>query len=212
MDTSKQADENKLPHSTDLSPNQGVHSDDTSFHDVLKNSYDTRDKQKGAFKNQGYVYDSDLSSDSEQVYYNPKKSKLVYSTAGTHNLSDVGTDAYAVLGKFKDTNRYKEAKDVLEKAKKRYNPKDVSVAGHSLGGLAGQYVAGKSDKVTTLDKAGILQPTRSNEKSYRSSGDLVSLFSSSKTLKNPNYKTGILPLDALNAHNVSNIKNQKIFV
>jgi triacylglycerol esterase/lipase EstA (alpha/beta hydrolase family) len=200
----------RIPESTTLTTTNP--NDELSFHDVLKNSYAPRSQQLGAFKNQGYVFDGDLSNDNEQVYYNPKKGKLLYSIAGTHNLSDVGTDAYAVLGKFKDTNRYKEAKDILDKAKKRYNPKEVSVAGHSIGGLASQYVAGKNDKVTTLDKAGIFQPTRSNEKSYRSSGDIVSLLSKSKTLKNPNYKTGILPIDALNAHNVSNIKNDKIYV
>jgi hypothetical protein len=31
-----------------------------NFHSVLKNSYASRDKQKGAFKNEGYVFDSDL--------------------------------------------------------------------------------------------------------------------------------------------------------
>jgi hypothetical protein len=33
-----------------------------------------------------------------------------------------------------------------------------------------------------------------------------------KTLKNPNIKTGILPIDALKAHNVDNIKTSKIFI
>jgi hypothetical protein len=32
------------------------------------------------------------------------------------------------------------------------------------------------------------------------------------TLNNKNLPTGLIPLDILNAHNVSNIKNEKIFV
>jgi hypothetical protein len=32
------------------------------------------------------------------------------------------------------------------------------------------------------------------------------------TLKKPNFKTGFLPIDILNAHNVSNIKDKNIFI
>jgi hypothetical protein len=71
--------------------------------------------------------------------------------------------------------------------------------------------------VTTLDKGTTLfQPTRSNEKSYRTSGDIVSIANANSTrtttLKNPSFRTGIIPLDILNSHNVSNIKNEKIFI
>ena len=41
------------------------------LHDVLNNSYASRDKQKSAFKNQGYVFDSDLSNGNNSVYFNP---------------------------------------------------------------------------------------------------------------------------------------------
>jgi hypothetical protein len=60
------------------------------------------------------------------------------------------------------------------------------------------------------------QKTRSNTTHYRNAGDLVSLFGANAkhtvNLKNPNFQTGIIPLDALNSHNVDNIKNNKIFV
>ena len=56
------------------------------------------------------------------------------SVAGTHNLRDWGTDIYLGLGKLKDTNRYKEAKSVYDKAKSKYNPLQCSAIGHSLGG------------------------------------------------------------------------------
>ena len=188
-----------------------------SLHQALKNSYASRDKQKGAFKNQGYVFDSDLSNDNEQVYYNPNQKKLLYTVAGTHNLSDVGTDLWLLGGHLKDTNRYKEASRVLEKAKKRYNPQQTSIASHSLGGSISQYIAGKNDKVFTLDKGATFgQKTRSNEKAFRTSGDLVSVLNANSknmtTLRNPNYKTRILPIDILNSHNVDNIKKNKIFV
>ena len=190
-----------------------------NLHDVLNNSYASRDKQKGAFKNQGYVFDSDLSDVNEQVYYNPREKKLLYSVKGTNpfSLKDLGTDAYLAMGKLKDTNRYKEAENKLQLAKTRYNPKDVVVAGHSLGGSISQYIAGKNDKVYTLNKgATIGQKTRSNENAFRTKGDYVSLLNANstrmKTLKNPNIKTKIRPVDALLAHNVSNIKKENIFV
>jgi len=189
-----------------------------NFHDVLNNSYASRDKQKGAFKNQGYVFDSDLSNGNNSVYYNPKKKKILMSVKGTNpfSLQDLGTDAYLAFGHLKDTNRYKESKNILEKAKKRYNA-DATLASHSLGGSISQYIAGKNDKVYTLDKgATIGTPTRGNENAFRTSGDAVSLLSSGntrmKTLKNPNFRTGILPLDTLLAHNVSNIKHKNIFI
>ena len=190
-----------------------------NLHDVLNNSYASRDKQKGAFKNQGYVFYSDLSDVNEQVYYNPREKKLLYSVKGTNpfSLKDLGTDAYLAMGKLKDTNRYKEAENKLQLAKTRYNPKDVVVAGHSLGGSISQYIAGKNDKVYTLNKgATIGQKTRSNENAFRTKGDYVSLLNANstrmKTLKNPNIKTKIRPVDALLAHNVSNIKKENIFV
>lgn len=189
------------------------------FHDVLNNSYASRDKQKGAFKSQGFVYDSDLSDVNQQVYYNPREKKLLYSVKGTNpfSLKDIGTDAYLAMGKLKDTNRYKEAESKLKLAKTRYHPAETIVAGHSLGGSIGQYIAGKDDKVYTLNKgATIGQKTRSNETAYRTKGDYVSLLNANstrmKTIKNPNIVTKIRPLDAILAHNVSNIKRENIFV
>lgn len=190
-----------------------------SLHKVLKNSYDTKNKQKNAFKNDGFVYDSDLSNHEHQVYYNPKEKKMLYSVKGTNLFSpkDIGTDIYLASGHLKDTSRFIEEKNNLEKAKKRYNPTNTTIAGHSLGATLSQYIAGKNDKVFTLDKgATIGQKTRSNETAYRTQGDAVSALNvNSKrmtTLKNPYWKTGIIPLDAYFSHDVDNIKGKNIFV
>jgi predicted alpha/beta-fold hydrolase len=135
--------------------------------------------------------------------------------AGTHNLADWGTDAYLAVGKLKDTNRYKEAKSTLEKAKEKYQPKKTVLAGHSLGGGITNGIASGEDKVMNLDPAYTIgQKARTNVQNYRTNGDIVSLFapkSNTKTLQNNYTKTGILPLDILNAHNVNQIKNDKIF-
>ena len=179
---------------------------------ALKASYKPVDRlgKKGR-----YIKDKELSNDNQQVYYNQKKKKLLYTVAGTHNLSDVGTDAYLAIGHLKDTNRYKEADETLKKAKAKYNPVKTIGAGHSLGGSIISYLP--VDKATTLDKgATIFSTTRSKENAYRTSGDMVSLLNSNstrmKTLSNPTKRSGIFALDALNAHNVSNIKNSNLFI
>jgi hypothetical protein len=88
---------------------------------------------------------------------------------------------------------------------------------YSLGGFIAGNISSKNDKVYTLDKASTIgQRVKKGEKALRTSGDVVSLLNyNSKhmnTLKNNNIKTGIIPIDIYNAHNVNNIKNEKIFV
>ena len=182
----------------------------------LKAGYSSRKVQKNSLKNDGYVFDGRLSNDNQQVYYRSTDKKLLINITGTHNLSDVGTDVYLGLGKLKDTNRFKEAGSINERAKKKYGV-NSNITGHSLGGSIAQYIAGKDDQVYSLDKGATFgTTTRSNEKSYRTSGDLVSGLASGntrvKTLSNPNNQTGIRPLDAYLSHDISNIKNAGIFV
>ena len=198
-------------------------SQEPDLYDVLKASYADTATQKTSLGKYGYQRDDDLSNDNQQVYYNPIQNKILYDIAGTHNLSDVGTDLYLAAGHLKDTNRYKEADSKLQKAKKKYGVNEATVTGHSLGGSIAGYVANKQDKVITLDKgATIGQKIRSNENAYRTSGDAVSLLNAGATrmttLPNPNraVRTGNPIMDIagniLNAHNVSNIKNNSIFV
>ena len=189
-----------------------------SLYKVLKNSYEPQDR----LKRWGYNMDKSLSNDNQQVYYNPKEKKLLYSVAGTHNLSDVGTDLFLAGGALKSTNRYKEADEVLKKSKAKYNPQQTVVVGHSLGSSIGQGIASKGggDKFYGLDAGYTIgQKTRSGNgkfQNYRTAGDAVSLLGSGakhmKTLANPNFQTGVKPLDAYNAHNVSNIKRENIFI
>lgn len=186
-----------------------------NLYDTLKSSYGDK-KARQQLSNAGYKYDSMLSNHNQQVWYNPNDKKLLYNIAGTHNIKDWGTDLYLGVGKLKDTNRYKEAKQTLENAKLKYgNDITTNIAGHSLGASLGSYVAGHNDKVYTLDKgATIGQKTRSNETAFRTSGDVVSVLNSGSkrmiTLENRNKATGFLPLDTLKAHRVENIRKEGI--
>ena len=161
----------------------------------------------------GYYLDKKLSNHNQQVYYKPTEKKLLVSVAGTHNLSDWGTDAYLAVGKLKDTTRYKEADNILRAAKKKYNPTNTTVAGHSLGGAISSYIASKAggDKAITLDAGYTIgQKTRSNTDAYRSRGDVVSIFGSNatrvKTLQNQPTQ------NPLRAHDINNIRDSKIYV
>lgn len=188
-----------------------------SLYDVLSNSYNPNENR---FKTQGYIYDKGLSNHNQQVYYNPNNKKMLMSVAGTHNLKDWGTDIKLAFGGLKSTQRYNDAKDVLTRAKQKYNPISTSVSGHSLGASIAQGIASKDDKVFALDAGYTIgQKTRShngNFQHFRSAGDAVSLLSEGaknmKTLTNPNRNTGSLLVDAYNAHNIKNISNNNIYV
>ncbi len=189
-----------------------------SLYDALKSSYGNQES-KQHLADAGYKYDSMLSNHNQQVWYNPYQKKLLFNVAGTHNLSDWGTDLWLGAGHLKDTDRYKEAKQALEDAKYKYKVNNATLTGHSLGGSIIGYLGSKAngDKMYSLDKgATIGQKVRGNEQAYRTAGDVVSLLDSGATrmttLKNTGIRTGILPLDAYNAHNVNNVSNENIFV
>ena len=189
------------------------------LHKVLKLSYDNNEKHQQKMKKNGYAFDSMLSNKNEKVYYNPTQKKLLVSVAGTDKFSpkDLITDVYLGLGKLQDTSRYKHAHQTIRDAKKKYNVNNATLAGHSLGGSIVSYAGSNGDNIFTLDKgATIGTKTRSREKAFRSAGDAVSALSANAknmtTLGTNNYlKDGVI-MGALNAHNVSNIKNQKIFI
>jgi hypothetical protein len=181
-----------------------------NVHKALKNSY--ADKATRRKKIGGYHLDESLSNHNQQVYFHPKKKEMLYTIAGTHNLSDVGTDVALAFGGLKGTKRYKEADETFKKAKAKYGGAKATVMGHSLGGsIAGYITDPKQDTVVTLDKGATFgQRVRDEEKAYRTSGDYVSLLNSRdknmKTLSNKHKRQNIIK-DALNAHLVDNIKD-----
>ena len=188
-----------------------------SVYNVLSSGYSrNKDKEIKEMQKYGYFRDNDLSKTDEQVYYNPKTKDLLVNVNGTnpYNMKDIGTDFYLAFGHLKDTDRYKEAKSVIDNAKTKYKTK-ATLTGHSLGGGIVNLAGGSDDNIITLDAGYTFgQTARKNVKNYRTSGDVVSLLSPSgntKTLSNNNIRVNPL-FDALTAHNVSNIKNEPITV
>jgi hypothetical protein len=195
---------------------------------VLKVGYKSKSKQGKVMKRYGYKIDKDLSNDNQQVYYNSSEKKLLYNVAGTHNLSDVGTDVYLGLGKLKDTKRYKQADETLKKAKAKYGVSNATISGHSLGATIAQGIAKPEDKEYSLNAGYTIgQKTKGgNQHNYRTQGDVVSLLgSNSNNLqtfgKKENtsvlgsfLKGGILGVgqNLLKSHKPETIKKQHIFV
>jgi len=189
------------------------------LYDALKSSYGDK-KSKKNLEKAGYIKNNKLSNHNQSVYYNPAENKTMVNVAGTHNLKDVVNDVYLAFGGLKKTDRYKQAKNTLEKAKNEYNGSDVIITGHSLGGSISQKIGGKNDKVYSLNSGYTIgsktKGDKQNQNNYRVVGDVVSLLSSGakniNTIKNKNEATGFIGTDILKSHNVENIKNSNIYV
>ena len=186
-----------------------------NLHDVLKNSYASSINQSQFGADKGYVFDKDLSSHNQQVYFHPEQKKLLVSIAGTHNVNDLLTDTRLMTGGLKNTDRYKEADKILQQAKNKYGVNNAVVSGHSLGGSIASAIGSSGDKIITLDKGQTIgNTTRKNEQALRSAGDVVSLLgakSGIKTIGSGSVLTGGIS-GALGSHNISNIKNAGIFI
>ena len=195
---------------------------------VLKVGYKNKDKQRETLNHYGYIRDNELSNDNQQVFYDPVKKKLLYNVTGTHNISDVGTDAYLALGMLKNTNRYKEADQGLKMAKKKYNVQSATVTGHSLGSTISQGIASNNDQEYSLNPGyTVFQPTKGgNQHNYRTNGDVVSLLGSRakniKTIGKDNNKSivgsfvtgGLLGVgkNLLSSHKPDTISGEHIYV
>ena len=188
-----------------------------SLYDTIKYSYKPLNEQEEFYKRQGYQLDKSLSNDNQQVLYNPNTKKLLYNIAGTHKLSDWGTDLNLALGNLKNTSRYKEADERLKQAKQKYGVNSATISGHSLGSSIGSYIAKPEDKAYLLNGGYTIgQKSRDyggNHKFYRVGGDLVSLFGARNdgVMNTLNNKHGYLT-NFLDAHNVEQIKDKNIFI
>ena len=191
------------------------------LYEVLKAGYGDKNYQKKLHQ-MGYKKDSLISNRNNHIYYNDKDKKFIHNVKGTNPFSfdDLKTDANLALGNLKNTDRYKDSKRILNLAKDKYKGYQATLTGHSLGHSIISGIASKNDKVVGYNGGYTIgQPTRSregNHQHFRSQGDLVSALSGNSknitTLKNNNFKTGNLLYDGLKAHNLENIKYQRILI
>ena len=188
-----------------------------TLYDTLKASYKPNEEAY-KLKRHGYDLDQSLSNDNQQVWYNPKKNKLLYTIAGTHNLKDVGTDIYLGLGKLKSTNRYKEADMTLKKAQEKYKPKHTDINGHSLGSSIAMGLHNRGD-TKTLD-GGFTIGQKVYGEHFRHARDIVSFLSPNdkhnhQIRKNETEERNLGFLAGFNpfyTHNVDRIKSDNIVI
>ena len=185
---------------------------DVRAYDAMKNSYASQSDQAKFGADQGYIYDSALSNDNQQVYYNPQSGKMLYSVTGTHNVSDIGTDFKLMTGGLKQTKRYKEAEDTFNLAKQKYNPKESVAYGTSLGAAISSNL--DADRIVTLNKANAIgAKTGKREVAIRTHGDIVSVFGANQKHMNT-ISGGDLydPMTWLNSHGSHNLKGKDLFI
>ncbi len=180
---------------------------------ALKSSYQDRGA-KERLTQSGFLQDTSLSDHRQQVWYNPQEQKLLMNVSGTHTKHDILTDIKLAFGGFRaleKTKRAKDAKKTLAKAKLKYEPKQTTLAGHSLGGSIVQSIADPAqDKILAVDSGMPLFSKAKKGKQgsaiIRAPGDVISLFGRGQTTlkqgrKNPLY-----------AHRLKRVKNVKLFV
>lgn len=90
-----------------------------SLYDTLRVGYLPSENQQGKeMAKYGYVIDTKLSNDNQQVYYNPQTKKLLYNVTGSHNLTDwVNSDLKLALG-----IRKNEGKPIIERGIEKLLP------------------------------------------------------------------------------------------
>lgn len=166
----------------------------------------------------GWVKDEDLSTGKSKVFYNPEtgKSSVVHrGTVGT--ISDWKNNAvYALGGKkaYKDTSRYKHAKDVQRSAEAKYGNDNIITLGHSQGGLQAELLGKKGDETITLNKATrpFSNAPGKNQTDIRTTTDLVSAmnpFSKAKNTESISLK-GFNPLKAHATTSLKKLGNKMI--
>jgi hypothetical protein len=159
----------------------------------------------------GWVKDEDLSTGKSKVFYNPEtgKSSVVHrGTVGT--LSDWKNNAiYAFGGKkaYKDTSRYKHAKDVQNAAAEKYGNENLITLGHSQGGLQAELLGKKGDETITLNKATrpFSNSPGKNQTDIRTTTDLVSAMNPFSKAKNTE-SISLKGFNPLKAHATTSLK------
>jgi Lipase (class 3) len=201
---------------------------DIPLQDLIGLGYTDQDKQQNSLLERGFVKDAELSNAKRQVFYNPKTQQLVENINGTQDWSDVLTDWNLAIGNLENTDRYKDEKNSIEKAKKKYKPKEVAITGSSLGGALATHISEKSDKVSTLNMPTLpFESVKANTTHYRVPGDLVSIANANathtktipKTVKSPWWyvpqsKGNLITfgLEALGSHSSANLKDSGIII
>ena len=175
----------------------------TTLQGLLNASYDKKIKNVDNFEQ-----DRELSTKTSKVYVNPESGQTVVAHKGTDGLLDWTNNAiYAVGGTkaYKQTDRFKEAENVQNKAQQKYGTENLTTIGHSQGGLQAELLGRKGKETITLNKATrpFANKPSKNQYDIRTEGDLVSALNPFQSKKNES--TIEADLNPLAAHSIDTL-------
>lgn len=185
------------------------------LYDLLKVGYSNDKKKQQEWGQQnGYTLDTDLSNKKHQFYTN-NDGHLIHTINGTQNnnlasiIRDWNTNLQIALGRGEKTDRFKQEKNALEKAKKRHNPKETTIVSHSQGAFHATRIGDKDDKIITYNGAFTNPVVKKNNQNIRTFFDPVSLLS----IGTKNTKT--IPLNSnfrgfVDSHGIKHLKDSNI--
>ena len=139
--------------------------------------------------------------------------QVVVSLRGTEGTAKDWSNnlVYGIGGEtaYKQTPRYKRAKERVAQLEKQYNPEDMTLIGHSQGGLLAEIVPSKARERITLNKATrpqdfLFRRRKKNQYDIRSRFDPVSFF----PLQKSNYTIDGVGLNPLKAHSPDVLEGQ----
>ena len=141
---------------------------------LLKASYDP------TLIENGFVLDTEISKGYNNVFYNSDTGEVVMTVAGTSDLKDWKNNLiYGVYGRkgYKETERFKTAKEIHDKAVAKYGEKNITILGHSQGGLSAELLGGDDKQIITYNKATapfVKNKVNENQTDLRVNRDIVS--------------------------------------
>ena len=173
---------------------------------MIKSTYD-RSNVEG--------WDKIMDSPEVSAFKHPS-GQVVIALRGTEGTAkDWSNNAVYGLGgelAYKQTPRFKRAKERVAELEKKYNPEDISLVGHSQSGLIAELLPSKARERITLNKATrpqdfLFRRRRKNQYDIRSRFDPVSFF----PLQKSNYTIDGVSLNPLAQHSPDILEGQKVY-
>jgi len=173
---------------------------------MIKSTYD-RSNVEG--------WDNVMDTPEVSAFEHPS-GQVVVALRGTEGtLKDWSNNAvYGLAGEsaYKMTPRYKRAKERVAELEKKYNPEDMTIIGHSQGGLLAEIVPSNARERITLNKATrpqdfLFRRRKKNQYDIRSRFDPVSFF----PLQKSNYTIDGVSLNPLKQHSPDILEGEKVY-
>jgi hypothetical protein len=167
-------------------------------------SYEPFEKKKEDIN--GYILDKDLTQPTATVYYNPNTNHCIVVHRGTEGTAkDWSNNLMYAFGSYNMTERFKQGRDVQEKAMNKYGKDNVSTVGHSQGAVLARKLGKDTKEVINVNPAYTNERPLYNEYDVRSSGDVVSasksIFTPMYNILYPSVKGNVLTIPSAKPYN-----------